>query len=532
MAADPKKEMFFTLTKDEEDYLEGLRAAPLSLGVCEEKMWAKGESEYGLAAPLLDVLRHEFGLEIEIVQETWKKNTAALSAGKLDFLFGVPAVLQEENWYFGEWLYKNPHVLIAYTGEEKEGEKPQGITKTIVAYVTKNPASESILPHLSNFLDGDTEFFPCKNESAVFRALKNGSADMGLVSEDALFSRYPAADFSLISKISQYGSTAALGTAQEKFCSLLEILNRYLDTQEGEGLREAIRAQQQNIRWETLRKKEEKMIRELRGRSDSLFYAQEGLDAVPFLWQEDGEKGILPEFLAFVKESAGLVVSRDFRSGESAQRALENEELLFIAGVQINSDQNDYFVPCQRQWIVPVIPVEEVDLAGGLQREGMGQEEIARRYWGAVQELMPLFDGTAFDGHTVEFVDDETLCQAIKEGEIGGMLIARESFDAMLLLGERTYTMVGEIAFPVKSGLKFCESDQSAELFSRLWQFYERFLLDMEEIGNPYKTALVGMGEKQAGLLFALKIAGAIAAVFMVSFLFALRAGEKQKKKK
>lgn len=534
IAADPEKEMFFTLAKEEEDYLNGLRATPLSLGICEEKMWAEGESGYGLVAPLLDVLRYEFGLEIEIVRGTWKKNTAALSAGKLDFLFGVPAVLPEENLYFSEWLYKNPHVLIGYTGEEEKENEPeenlsekQNTAKTIVAYVTKNPASEMILPHLSSFLDEDTEFFPCKNESAVFRALKNGSVDFGLVSEDALFSRYPAEDFSLISKIYQYSSTATLGTAQEKYCSLLEILDRYLDTQEGEGLREAIGAQQQNIRWATLRKKEEKIIKELQGRSESLFYAKEGLDTVPFFWQGDfGEMGILPEFLAFVKESAGLILKRDSRKGENALQALEDGEILFVAGVQLSSDQDKDFVPCQKQRIVPVIPVEKTDSEGRKQ-----QEEIARRYWGAVSELMPLFNDTAFDGHTVEFSDEEALYQAIEEGEIGGMLIAKESFDAMLLSEECAYTMVEEIAFPVKSGLKFAESDPGAELFSRLWQFYECFLLDMGKIGTPYQIALIEMGERETRLLFALKIAIAVAVVFMLSFLFALRAGKKRKKK-
>ena len=122
-----EKEMFFTLTKEEEDYLESLRAAPLSLGVCDEKMWEEGQPGSGLASPLLDVLHYEFGLEIEVVQETWKKNTAALSAGELDFLFGVPAVLQEEKaLYSSEWLYKKPYVLIGYTGE-KEDKETEGI---------------------------------------------------------------------------------------------------------------------------------------------------------------------------------------------------------------------------------------------------------------------------------------------------------------------------------------------------------------------------------------------------------------------
>lgn len=544
LAADLKKEMFFTLTKEEEDYLDGLRAAPLSLGICEERMWSEEESGYGLASPLLDVLHYEFGLEIEIVQGTWKKNTAALSAGELDFLFGVPAVLPEENLYFSEWLYKNPHMLIEYTEEierdiadesEENVNKKQDTAKTIVAYVAKHPASEMILPHLSHFLDGEIEFFPCKNESAVFRALKNGSADFGLVSEEALFSRYPAENFSLISKIYQYGNTATLSTAQEKYRPLLEILDRYLDTQEGEGLREAIGAQQQNIRWATLRKKEEKIIKELQGRGEFLFYAKGGFFAVPFFWQEDvDEMGILLEFLSFVKESTGLILKRDSRSGESALQALEDGEILFVAGVQLPSDQDKDFVPCQKQRIVPVIPVEKTDSADGNQKETKGkkgQEDIACRYWGAVSELMPLFDGTAFDGHTVEFVDEEVLCQAIEEGEIGGMLIAKESFDAMLLSGERAYTVVEEIAFPVKSGLKFAESDPGAELFSRLWKFYECFLLDMEEIGNPFSSALTKMGERETKLLFAFKIAGATALVFMISFLFALCAGRKQKKK-
>lgn len=512
-----EKEMFFTLTKEEEDYLESLRATPLSLGVCDEKMWEEGQPGSGLASPLLDVLHYEFGLEIEVVQETWKKNTAALSAGELDFLFGVPAVLQEEKaLYSSEWLYKKPYVLIGYTGE-KEDKETEG---SIVAYVAKNPVSESILPHLSNFLDGDIKFLSCKNESAVFRALKNNSAAVGLLPEDALFARYPAEDFSVISKLSQYSNAAALGTAQEKFCPLLEILNRYLNsTQEGDILREAINTQQQNIKWETLRKKEEKLIKELQERGESLFYAQ----------ADSYVKGILPEFLTFVEESTKLILRRDSRTGESALQALEEGELLFVAGVQLlNSSQRDDFVPYQKQRIVPVIPEEEADSAEAVQGEG----EIARRYWGAVSELMPLFAGTAFDGHTVEFSDEEALYQAMNRKEIGGMLISKESFDAMLLAGEHSYTVIEKISFPVKSGLKFLEGDSSIELFSRLWQFYDRFLMDAENMENPYKMALKEADKKQEILLFALKIVGVSALFFAVLFLVTLRTGKKQKKKR
>lgn len=577
-AADKEKELFFTLTEEEEDYLAGLRAQTIFAGVAGLGVWEMQDGvPCGVVAPLADVLHHEFGLELRVVQGTWAENRAAMQDGGLDLLVGVPAAAQgakegelpESGWYQSAWLYENPYVLVEYIGEntlgEGENHKESGdlageenpamkeayagkvSTKVCVAYIEKDPVSEAAVGRIKktpglyfekiNTADA-LEFSPCTDEAAVLAALSAGHADAGIVPEDALFFCYPAQDFFVLACLDAYGSRVAVGVADEKLMPLLEILTRYLEeTKEGEELRGAMGAQQQGRREEWVRKKEGGILKKLRARRADLQYAKAGLDSVPYFWHDTaGTHGELADFLAFVTAYTGLSFCEGQISGEEALQALEDGEILFVAGMPFLGDGQAYCFAGEESQdaLVMVVRAGEARLFSEKDPDcGIKQEAIAQRYWGVVQEFVPLLLGTVFDGHVVGFPDEKKLLDAMQAGEISGMLLGRGSFDALLLGGEDAYAVVEGTAFPVRSGLAFSGGDKKAAgLFGRLWQFYRALGHGSAASGAgqaqdgaaaQYRTAYAKLRGGNEELTRMVWISGAVAAIFAVAFLWSRR---------
>lgn len=548
----PEKEIFFSLTPKEEDYLAGLRGQTLFVGVSGTGTWEiRGQVECGPAAPLLDVWRHEFGLELKIVKGSWEENRAAMEDGGLDVLLGVPAAchkdrgetedgsaLPEDGLYRSAWLYENPYVLVEYTGTWENGEDRDegGGTGGGIAYVAGDLTAEGLLSRIAaspclyfgGADSGRTEQIPCHNEDAVLAALRTGQADAALLPEDILFFQYPAAKLRVAARFSQYGDRVAAGTANPELAPLLAIFDRYLETtQEGDALRAAMCQQRESLRAGAVRAQEDDILKALKSRGEDLPYAQAVLDRVPYLWHDAaGAHGELPDFLAFVQSCTGLVFSESSLSGEDALQALEDGEILFAAGVPFAGQTYCFAGGCQSDLLVPAVPALEEGQLGG----AAGQAEIARRYWGVVQELMPLLSGTVFDGHVVGFLDEETLLHAMEQGEIGGMLLAQGSLDAMALSGEGKYAALEGISFPVWAGLAFLGEDaEAAGLFERLWELYRSLGLRQGDALAQYRTAYAGVQAKGGELSRKVWIYRGTVPVLAAALLLALRrkAGKK-----
>ena len=570
-----ERAMFFELTKEEENYLSGLSGRTLFLGGCEDGIWVGDAVEYGAAAPLLDVLLHEFGLEVEIVRGTWEENSAALKEGELDFLIGVPAVWREEesessaqttalkeedtaqddskgNLYVSEWLRESPYVLVEYVGELplKEGE---GETKK-AACAFGNPVAEELFSLFSGVIGsfikadgkdisrpGEVSVLSCAGEDAVFDALKDGSAAVAVLPEDALFSIYPATEFNVIYRFSQIGGREAIGTMDSELAPLLKILDRYLsESQEGDLLREAIFNRQQNIRQEKIFAREKKVLKELKAGGGVFGYAQVGLDAMPSFWcDKDGEHGKIADFLSFVMEVTGLSFERDGFLGAKAVQALEDGDILFAVGMPVTGGEQTYsYAAILQDWLIPIVTAKDGAAFGGGEEEV--QKALAQRYWGVEQDFLPLLSGTAFDGRTVGFSDGQALYVACEPGEVGGMLTGQENYDALLLSGgdflgvslKDSYVMVPNIRLPIASGLAFAEENQRvADFFSRLWQFY-RNLHTEEEIAGQFRVKYEKAERAIFYLVRALCVCGAVLVLFLAVLIIRGARGGKSARRK
>ncbi len=553
-----ERAMFFELTKEEENYLSSLSGRTLFLGACEDGIWVGDAVEYGAAAPLLDVLLHEFGLEVEIVLGTWEENSAALKEGELDFLIGVPAVWREEesessaqttalkeedtaqddskgNLYVSEWLRESPYVLVEYVGDPSltEGE---GKTEK-AAYVFGNPVAEELFSSFSGVIDsllkadgknvhssGEVSVLSCEGEDAVFDALEDGSAAVAVLPEDALFSRYPATEFNVIYSFSQNSVREAIGTMDSELAPLLKILDRYLSkSQEGDLLREAISNRQQNIRQEKIFAREKKVLKELKAGGGVFRYAQVGLDAMPSFWcDKDGEHGKIADFLSFVMEVTGLSFERDGFLGAKAVQALEDGDILFAVSMPAAGGEQTYcYAAILQDWLIPVVAAKDGAVFGGGEEEV--QKALAQRYWGVVQDFLPLLSGTAFDGRTVGFPDGQALYEAYGKGEVGGMLTGQENYDALLLSGgdffgislKDSYVMVPKIRLPIAGGIAFAEENQrEADFFSRLWQFYCHLHTE-EEIAGQFRVKYEKAEREIFYLVRALCVCGAALVLFL-----------------
>ncbi|MDE7325540.1 MAG: hypothetical protein K2N63_04530, partial [Lachnospiraceae bacterium] len=377
----------------------------------------------------------------------------------------------------------------------------------------------------------------CADEDAVFDALENGVAAFGLLPEDALFSRYPATDYNIVYKISQYSGQMGVCTMKQEYAPLVLILDRYLtQTQEGDMLREAIRARQQSIRQEKIFAGEKKVLTRLAAKGGDFRYAQAGLDEVPFFWHNgDGAHGELVDFLAFVEDVTGFSFQESSYVGAQAVQALDDGEILFVSGMPfIGGGQAYCFAATGMDWLVPVVPAADKEVFC------VGEEEVrtalTQRYWGVVQDFLPLLSGTEFDGHTVGFSDGKALYEAMQRGEISGMLIGQESYDALLLSGEIGYVMLTdpvllEIRFPFACGLAFVkENREEAECFGRLWEFYRLLHTEDESAPGWYRAEFEKVKREVSGLTRAVWGLGAAVVLFSAAFVLSRRSAKRKRR--
>ncbi len=308
-----------------------------------------------------------------------------------------------------EWLRESPYVLVKYVGEPPltEGE---GKTEK-AACVFGNPVAEELFSLFSGVIGsfikadgkdvsrpGEVSVLSCAGEDAVFDALKDGSAAVAVLPEDALFSRYPATEFNVIYRFSQISGREAIGTMDSELAPLLKILDRYLsESQEGDLLREAIFNRQQNIRQEKIFAREKKVLKEL-------------------------------------KAGRGLSFERDGFLGAKAVQALDDGDILFAVGMPTAAGEQTYcYAAILQDWLIPVVAAKDGAAFGGGEAEV--QKALAQRYWGVVQDFLPLLSGTAFDGRTVGFSDGQALYEAFEKGEVGGMLTGQENYDPAIRRG-------------------------------------------------------------------------------------------------
>ena len=94
-------------------------------------------------------------------------------------------------------------------------------------------------------------------------------------------------------------------------------------------------------------------------------------------------------------------------------------------------EQTYCYAAILQDWLIPVVAAKDGAAFGGGEAEV--QKALAQRYWGVVQDFLPLLSGTAFDGRTVGFSDGQALYEAFEKGEVGGMLTGQENYDALLL---------------------------------------------------------------------------------------------------
>ncbi len=457
----------FSLTEAEKEYLDGLRGKRLVLGVPEASGWSgEKDSRYGAAVPVAELFGDSFGLDIEVVSGSWESLRNGLQEGSVDFLFGVPVPDQEgmlklsdaELFCAGE-LYENSRLLIV-----REGESPAGLYGggCRVGLVRGEAAAELFVPWLER--TGEPVYYA--DAKQLFAAVVSGEADAALITGSMAAELYPYRELEVGGVLGQLSRGGTIGTAKQELAGVIGLLDRFLQTAEGEALRSAVQEQQKLYARRLIAAEEQEALQAAAQKYSALRFVWDGADS-SLLWRgEDGKfAGTLPDFFGFVTACTGFEIEVAESAEGSSPEALLGGEAQLAVGL-LGGDWGGEALRSFRAGdteLVAVIPSETAsEFTAG---------HVASLYWGAAADIFSYLEGTVFDGHAVAFEREEKLLPALGSGEVGGILLCRETAEyAVLEGGADGLRILPEFRFPVQRVFLFQPGDEVlCSLMERLY---------------------------------------------------------------
>ena len=477
-----EKEFLFSLTAEEEAYLQSLRGETLTLAVAEQSAYQQdvtGKLPYGMAVPLLEFLEYELSLEVEVYAGTWQECREALSSGEADLLFGVPVLSKELASFEVEgqagWcsapFYEEQMYLVTRKGIDamqlyREPESRLGIVEAALW-------SEQLQP----WLVSDWEQIPFEDTEAMLSALLRGEILAAALPESELFLLFAEEAYTVTEPLLPHTTGIAVGAIAPELESLMKLIDRYMaQTEEGDALQEAVADAKIRLWTQAFQTQNQELLAYVRERYATLTYASMSRGSVPMFWKRDGATyGLLPELMNVWAELSGIPAEYvDRLDDEEALSLLEEEELLVLAGLTQSGEEREdicFSKALGMGSLVAVLSETETKRMEEALRTGSSvKEEIAYCYWGTQEDIFPLLSGTVFDGHAVVFGSEAALFDAFSEGTVGGMLIREGVYEQQWNEMQR----LEEIAYVIPERLAFCASGEELNLlFEKLLYCYE-----------------------------------------------------------
>lgn len=158
-------------------------------------------------------------------------------------------------------------------------------------------------------------------------------------------------------------------------------------------------------------------------------YWMPGQESCPQYYRVNGEpEGIYPEMFRQL-ENSGFRTERVIYKGDAlldaggALEMLANGEIEMVLGLSQSENVADSVI---RTDVIYADSLAAVILKDSPQ---VPRELAGNYYWGALSSCMHLLDGTALEGHTLDYIDSRELKQALANGDIYGAVLRRSEID-------------------------------------------------------------------------------------------------------
>jgi len=214
----------FKLTPDEEKYLESLRAEPIVVSYSYDLVQANFDGvSYAMLDPVLDILKDEFGLTVEMVKLNWHDMFVAIENGEIDF-YGPIAISEarRQKYIIVEPFFRCYSKIMTRVNDPIRSML--GLHNRSVGLLEGSVISRTMQAYLGPH--GNIVYFPTFED--MMDGLENGLVDAFATVDHAEFEIFQRADIQFEFSIENFFVDQGLISGKEEMQMLASLINRYL----------------------------------------------------------------------------------------------------------------------------------------------------------------------------------------------------------------------------------------------------------------------------------------------------------------
>jgi len=214
----------FIITPEESAYLDLLRERPIKISYSYELVQAKYDGKnLGLLDPVLDVLRKEFGLTIEMVKLDWHNMFIQIEDGEVDFYGPIAISEARRNKYIiVEPFYRNYSKIVTRVNDPIRSML--GLHNRSVGLLEGSVISRTMQAYLGP--NGNIVYFPTFDD--MMDGLESEQIDAFATVDHAEFEIFRRPDIQFEFSIDNFFVDQGLISGKEEMRMLASLLNRYL----------------------------------------------------------------------------------------------------------------------------------------------------------------------------------------------------------------------------------------------------------------------------------------------------------------
>lgn len=518
----------FELTSAEKEYLASVSDHVFTFAYMDDVAYfSPGGEKYGMLLPLYDFIQNKLGLKAEFVKEDWTNAYTKLNANEIDFVSLQSEFPGSRNSYFSTLPICTSKLSVVTRESDPLGSILNLYSKKIG--MMKNSAlADQIRPYLQK----ESHYTYFDSADALLLALENSEIDVALSTAVHLpgeLIRHPSLNFEAFFEsdsinIVIYGNNRA-------YKPLIDIINRYLQSSEGELLKDETAAARTDALFAIARDYYKDDIAYLKAKYPSKIVDYNTGTLYPFSFVENGEyKGFLIDINKIFTSITGLEI--EFYNGSDLAHPFDDMielmkkgEIQFATGGYLNPTLRDdsNFTYSDVAWSSPMRMYSFRKFDGDFRTARIGTTSNAIPYlnWTALFDQMPII-----------YESRPQMIEAVKKGEIDAVFMNELTYDYCYnILGEHNLRPVeGMFSY---AGIHFLYGTQN----EKLNHLYDRTLsliniinpesrLQWEQLSSDYKLQFIDtqnklLEERGKQTLFYLLAAFIVFALFwLIFFLF------------
>ncbi len=482
LAKETTKKGGFSLTEDEKQYLDTIRKDKITFGTTNPEEYSnnQGNESMGSAIPVIHFMENILELNITRVQGDWPVMYDNLQEQKVDFLYHVS--INEGNSskvYLASPIATSTVVLIS--GEASDRIK--NIEDIQVGMIKDASTEYYCLPYLQ--LAKRISYYDNLNQ--LLTALNKREIDAALTLEDNKSQIYEYDQLSIVRTFPQIQIDYTIGTCNKKYLPLIRIFNRYMEM-EGDNLRKHVNQENERYQREYFYQKEQKTIKAIEKEYSHIdYFAGIGMDYPVSYEQNQVKCGIVPDMISFFERITGIAFNENSNilQEEEANEALISNEIQLASGIRISQESLEEYsfsdAIYQSQYILAVKSKEKK----------INNSDLNQYYWGIMEQDMPLFQNSIFDGHLISFLTKQEMLAGLEEKQVKGIITNQSVIDYNHIIDNgNKYNSILELSIPSSEYLAYNKENQELnELINKLIRYYQIQYPDYKEkFGNTIQA--------------------------------------------